>query len=712
MIVSQGPLSRDTKRDAIASTMIAVLASFAALSAFIEYGSTQFYQKFAYESVIWACGHGMARLNEMPQELAAFLLGAASSFDCSTLPTSGFLEAGRFAALQPYFTWITALLWRVFGVSQMAIAPLVVALSALYGVGVYALSRLFLPRGMALLAAALLAVSPAATEMALSLRDYSKAPFFVLALLFITLALRGATTSARMVSATLAGTTAGIGYGFRLDLIVLLPIGIVALLVGQARCWRKPWRLIAPAGTFMATMLVTAGPVLVSHDLGSNGGTLAMQGASETMRSALGLSSASYSLAWTYSDELTLSEVAAAERPTISTWDETEMAHRPGYDLSGAITCSSGYLYGWAPMFAGDFITQGLKAAGWVVGFPAAYVRSAMPARTAVSKLMVPLYRLVGKAGLPILCALGFLVLLFRRFRENQPEAFALLVLFGLISGYTGIQFSMRHIFHLEFVWIIAMLSLPVLVRDAARATPNHALRSWRPFAAWVLAIGIATSGALIGFRHLQTSWLGSEVNRLVTGQNEPLSVVNAGQADGSVLISVPAPLQVTDIVNSADDSMTTAISLIGLQWDVRAAVDRLYITIGGSQCPKTAFALSLRYTHDDDVWQTLDSIMNVASTSEPGGYELLVPAFYRPTQSFSGLALPNTHARCDVSVKRLLAESRLPRVLSAQLRGSSLAGAASFGLGTFAVQRQQAGLMVKDHKIAAKVRSEQQARQ
>ena len=311
------------------------------------------------------------------EELAAFLLGNVQSFDCANIDANGpFGPIGLFASLQPWLTWLAALLWRQFGVNQTALLPLVAVLAGLYAAGCYALSRLFLGRLLAIVAGVVLSMSPAATEMAIYLRDSSKAPFFIWALVFLMLALRPHRRGLSMVFAALAGAIVGIGYGFRADSAIIAPIGAAVLTIaGLVGLRANPFRILAPV-VFLGAAVLLALPALGPTNI-LGGGSLPMQGASKSFRDYAGIEPAGYALAWAYSDELTLSEIASAQRPKAPDWDA-----QPGqryYGVSQAMQRATPYLLGWAPLFAADFATQALKSAGWVLAFPSLFVRSDMP---------------------------------------------------------------------------------------------------------------------------------------------------------------------------------------------------------------------------------------------------------------------------------------------------------------------------------------------
>ncbi|WP_376098471.1 hypothetical protein ACE7GA_08685 [Roseomonas sp. CCTCC AB2023176] len=352
------------------------------------------------------------------------------------------------------------------------------------------------------------------------LRDFSKGPFFLWAIALLVLGARG-TGGRAVLLAGAAGAVAGIGYGFRSDLALLVPLGLLFLTVASRQ------RLVpraASLGAFLGGFLLLAAPVLVQGS-GSNGGFLAAQGATEPFRAFALLRPAPYMLGQAYSDELTLSGIAATERLRDPGWDTRERSHRPAYDISGAITLSSRNLLEWAPLFPADFAAGALKGAAWILGYPALVAASrahpdpGVPIRldVPVVRWAEPAYALFDQAWLPLLGLLGVLAWLWRSAARSGREATGLTLLLAALVTYPAIQFSTRHLFHLEFVWVIGLLSIPVAIVEWRRLRPvaPHVL------AGVVLVLGGA-AGLYAGLAALQQRALTAEIGALLDQARTP----------------------------------------------------------------------------------------------------------------------------------------------------------------------------------------------
>jgi hypothetical protein len=648
--------------DGIAIAGFAILGGTIAWVLVHQLGSVFFYQMFTPEALMWACGHGFRHPLVLSPDMANFLLHRSiPAFDCATIDRDLITgPPGFFFRLQLYFSWIAAGLWRFLGPTQMAIAPLAVLLGAGYATGGFMLARSFLPRVLAALAALALALSPVAIGQIFALRDFSKGPFLLWTISLIVLAARVVAPRRALLVTLLAGTTAGIGYGFRSDVAILLPLGIGFLAFAPRR------RITARAGlvgAYAGSFLLLASPILVLGN-SSNVGSLIMQGAAEPFRAFLALCPAPYALGYAYSDELTLSGIAAAERPRRLGWDAGEPA--PIYGISQSITLSSANLAEWAPQFAADFMAQALKGAGWILGYPALVaVSRGNPDPGSTLRLDLPfvrwqepVYALFGQPWMPLIGFVGGLAWILRVAARNGREAWALAVLLLALLSYPAIQFSVRHIFYLEFVWVIGLLSIPCAAWEWRRLLPV--------LPRFVCSV-VITFGTLactyIGLAQLQQHWLTIDFSALLALPRQSVPLTRVIQNDGAVQLRAPVPSEDAAMVAGTPDSMTYRIAEVGVENDVRAGGRRMLLTLGGPSCPSSQVRLRLLYDHRPNVWQPLDTelTMQVGSTA-------VFPAFYRATQNFAGILVPASHAGCEASLFYLPITYRLPLVLTAVL--------------------------------------------
>lgn len=699
---------RYMKRDRHIALIFLLLGGVPALLFSMENGYTHFYQSFVPESILWACGLGMVHPGEVLDALSKFADGHLLTFDCSALDnlqSPG--PAGLFSKLQPYFTWPTAILWRIFGLNYYAILPLVVMLYGVYASGVYALSRLFLDRKFAIPAAILLCLSPLTVGMSGYLRDFSKAPFFVWAIVFLIMAIREKRFGRGLIFAMASSAVIGIGYGFRADLVVLIPIGALVLAIGVRPLSQNSGKPIWVAGiiapiVFLVSGFVTSAPVWTQSNIAASGGSAIIQGASESFRTSSGLTRAGYTVGWTYSDELTLSGIAAKERPKISNWDAQEPEPLKG--PSQAQQLSTKNLLSWADVFAADFFAQSLKSAGWILGFPAMYDRTNIGSRYAKSnakgqflsaKLTLPLYGFIGHFWFPLVGALGALALLWRRYVRSGRETLCLTLLFGFLITYPALQFSPRHVFHLEFVWILSSFSLLALLFDARQSTEKR-----KQFGLYVAGFAVAIAAAYGGAIWWQQKAVKQEILALLSFPREQVETNKSVLSNGNVFYKVAVPDRYLSLVSSKVDAMTPQIRYQGIQWDVRAAADRLMVQLDGVQCDGSNRTVQLRYNLGSEIWQPFDTMHSFSNMPGSNKSSAFIPAFYRPTQHFSGVLVPAILAGCNIKIERIIGESRLPMVMTANVelsdQGGKLAGSNVKWPGWFGAEIDASSVTIK----------------
>jgi hypothetical protein len=681
----------------IAQDVLLVL-SLAALGAWLgalvlsQSGRLYFYQFYMPESIYSACGHGFVRPAKIPQPVLDFLLVKTTTFDCALIGAPSVAEPlGVFTRVHLYLAFVVAALWRMFSIDYRSLWPLVALLSGTYACGCFVFLRLFFGRLPALAGGLVLTFSPIALSMTLLLRDYSKAPFFIWSMVLLVLTIRARTVSATALWAVLAGGIVGLGYGFRSDIIIVLPIGMMFLGTGIRR---GAWSLrVSAVAAFTAATLIVASPMLMSGNTGGFGSVL-MEGLSEPFRINLGLGEAPYSLGQRYSDELTLSSIAADMRAKDPTWDSREGVL--GQSMSQAVSHSGPYVLNWLGLFSGDVATQTIKSAAWIIGLPA-YIA---PGRIGLDPTMsarggppatqyaIWLYDDLGTSWFPAVCMIGLAIFFWGAASTRPREALALLLMFGALLCYPVVQFSIRHVFHLEFIWIVAVLSLIVLPFRLATSQRVLLWQGMPRFIVWSLAVAILVGGTRAVLVAYQERSLRDAFNALLAQPRERITMSQpVVPASGAAVFSVPVPDKYRELIDGPADSMTANSILTGVQWKVRAAADRLLLTVGGPGCDTENLVLSFRYAKREHVWQPFDHEIPVHLS--PGGIPsatVLVSAFYRPSQYLSSIQVPKKDAPCIEKIERLAGPTSLPSILTAVFAPGWQDGSLHRGFGDFPI--------------------------
>lgn len=671
------PFFNQWAKDYLVAIFFFVLGGSIALIFYQKIGYTFFYQNFVPEAILWACGHEFLFPKHTITELIPFLKGQVLSLDCKTLPPLDLHNTtSEFAGVQPYLTWSVALLWKWFGVNYQSLSPLIFALWGAYTSGIYLLFRQFCNKWVAILASLFICFSPVMVHMIGSLRDFSKAPFIIWALFLLIRTIKQPVKNGlkAYIPPVMAGAIAGLGMGFRSDLYFLLPIGTIFLLIGFCDPHIKSiaGQIISRAKIgiiFAAVFIIFASPILKNGGPGGVGGVFIMQGMSEPFRKNLKLELGSYTTGSAYSDELTLSSIAASEREkNPEKWDKKEQAGIPGISISQTMHLGTSNLLQWADLFIGDFATQAIKSFTWIVGFPL-YISNAGFSLINPYSDRSPeglIYGGYQKISHPFILAIliaGIFLLLFHSYLYSKSQCIALAFLLIFLGTYPGIQFHFRHFFYLEFIWVLCLifsLSHYPLIWNHRKQFFKFSLRI-----AFLIFIGAIT---YICIERYQRIALSAELAALLSHPRDAIAIQKSYSKDGKVVLVVPVPLDYIQLTESQSDSMTPAMEFIGSQWDVRSAATRYLLAIKGSGCNKDDAVITFNYKHSSFTWQPLDQTYISKTHTQSNERLVIFSGFYRPTQYFDSITLSSNLKDCELKLERISANSKLPYVFSSDV--------------------------------------------
>ena len=182
-----------------------------------------------------ACGLGLVNPVASPSSpLAAFLAQTRLRLRCDELdPGVPRIQLTEFQEMTRYLLVAAAGIWRVGGVSWTLLDALSVGFfSITMVVLVYPVFRLILSRWLAVSLSLLWMTSPYHLFHLPHLRDYAKAPFFVLTVLVIaTFILRPLGTRRLLGLSAALGVGLGLGFGIRSDVVINLVPFVTAILL-------------------------------------------------------------------------------------------------------------------------------------------------------------------------------------------------------------------------------------------------------------------------------------------------------------------------------------------------------------------------------------------------------------------------------------------------------------------------------------------------
>ncbi len=458
-----------------------------------------FYQEYFEPAVMKACGRGFQLAHPPIPAVVDFLQQKTDRLSCDQIPaTAGVSEYGVYQKTWYYLMLTVAFTWWMLGVSWSGMAPL---FGILFGATIaiaYGIFRLGMGRVASLGGAAALSVSAVHLQNLPHLRDYAKAPFTLALILLLGLLVAGRASARRVMAiACVYGVVLGIGYGFRTDFLIDIPVFFLVLFgFLQGGSLRNLPLKAAAAVVCVALFAGTAWPVITAIRRG--GGCqwhAVLLGLSDASTDALMVEPGPYDFGHYFSDGFVYSIATAYAlriRPGVGHIDYCS----PDYD---AVT--GRYAADLARTFPGDMVTRVLASITQVVQLPFRWFDQPLPGvADRLYRARLPLLKLARGSGL-VFVGLTLFVL------TAVDPRFGLFGVFFLFyfGGYPMLQFGVRHYFHLEFMtwWAIGFLAHQAVVhaRDRERVLKTLAWKQSAVILGFVAAAVLVTTWSLRAYQ-------------------------------------------------------------------------------------------------------------------------------------------------------------------------------------------------------------------
>lgn len=646
------------RRDLWIAAVLFAIGAFAGMLYSASWGGKpQFWQNTTFmQSLMWACGRGFEnpRVSQVPG-LEAFLNGETDSFDCSCIPggvdvlprdTSGMTydeidayhpqpDFHGFLAWQRYhlyLVWTVAWLWRVLGVSWSALTPLCGVLCGLTAAALYGLFRLAAGRKLAALFALLVIVSPLHLEQVPHIRDYSKAPFILLALLFMGLLVkrpRGARMT--LMIAVLCGVTIGIGIGFRTDVLICAPAFPVVALIFMPGPFRATWRLrLGAMAAFTAVTGVIGLPVLI--ELVRESGHfahVAILGLLHYCDARLGAGSPLYELGDPFSDYYVLSLVQSFSERTAGWMPPARVMSAEYHEAT------QHFLRAYVTTFPGDMLLRAYASVLRVVDELRVNLHEPQPTGV-TNAFLTTVYAWYASLTQCLLVGGRYTVVLalFALAARNVRLACAALFLLLYFAGYPAIQFTLRHAFHLEFIsyWAVALLLAGAwrITRrgeswriDAARA--RGLFRGLMRAAAFAAVAALALWLPLAGLRTYQETKVRPMVTECAKGGSSPQTTIIEDLPEGDAWVRLMPP----------DRSSLNPGTRVREQY-----IESEYLALKFLP-EQAAIPVTFVFTAEDtEHWDFTRTIDVPPGEGVSGMTQVLFPIYYGPQNSFAGIRM------------------------------------------------------------------------
>ncbi len=427
--------------------------------------------------------------------------------------------------------------WRLLGISTWAVHVLCAVLYAVLMAVLYGFFRLAMGRTMSLVMVLFLSTSPAYLYSCPSLRDFSKAPFmlgfFLIAGVLLT---RRQTVRSLLAWSVAAGVVAGVGYGFRQDLLTCLPAALALILVFCRVSGTRLLRWRAAAAGCMLAAFVLAGWRPIMGTLMDNGAASAqalVQGASESAESRMDFGRASYVMHYEYPDLLDFTVINSFARR------QGDREPMPGHFTAPYGRMGKRWFREEVREYPADLFSRGIASALMLPKIAslslAELERAPFPSQASIARV-APFHRPLADhfAAWGVWYAVAGLALL--AFCDLRAAAGAGLLLL-YFAALPGLLFEFRHFFHLAFVpyWVAAAMAawagrlLWRIVRRKRPFLPDASGRSLgrRLAGALLLPAGLAAGLALVlaGLWQVQAVSVSHLLSRYQQAKLEPVPI-------------------------------------------------------------------------------------------------------------------------------------------------------------------------------------------
>ena len=636
-----------------ALVVVSLLASQAAMRGFRAAGAQPFFYQSNFEpAVMMACGRGFVTSALAPPELTEFLNVARDRFDCARLPAA---MTGRALTSAANANWYylygaAAAVWRVTGVSWTALDVLVSIMSATVCAALYGLFRLVTARAAAAALAIVLTLSPANLTHLLSLRDYSKAPFVLAAVLILAaLVMRPMSRAATLALAAGYGVVVGSGYGFRGDLAIMVPFGAVVVLLFLPGALRaSAGRNALAAAALLVSFYVVAWPVIRGLQFGGCQYHFSLLGLTDALTTELRLTPSLYRFGEQTTD--TFADLVVGDYAV-----RVMSAPLPRLCTAAYDTASGGLYVALARTFPADFVVRAYASVLMILRVGLAIPAAMIPMLPfSGSDTMTAVYAALSAITSPI-AILGVLMTLAAvmvAWASSIRLGLALTIFVLFLAGYPAIRFDERHWFHLRFIpWWAAALVITQLLRRGAFTWERARVRRAAVAAGLLLA---TLAIALAALRWVQTRSVAQMIARYLAAPSESLAV---HARDASSLL---VDWQPRDYADPATHE--------------HRASDLIAVTLDAAQCAGAGpLAVTVRYDADVPTHDMTSTFRVPRPLPAAAPTKLFVPVFWegvgdRVDLRFAGFQIADAPLSCIGRVALVAHDGRLPLWLEMQV--------------------------------------------
>lgn len=606
-------------------------------------------------ALMMACGQGFVSPDQsLYPELHKFLEGEEETFSKENLPEHVEVGTSTVAAYHRYLLYLVATVWRIFGISWAHLEGVISLMLGWYAVALYLLLRFFLSRILSFFSTLFFILSPAVMTVLPDIRDFSKAPFTITLLcILLWLAHKHSRLQFQILAATLLGIIHGIALGFRQDTLVLLPLCICVLAFPLfLKHDTSRWKRLAPMLIYLALFFLLASPLLKRMEGAAQPQHALVQGFSKDRLELLGMEEAPYYTTLSGADFYTFAMLYdfAERSPKLSVPD--------AFDDKDSEAAGQQWLHEAVFLYPADIVARAWAAVCQSFRYADAFPPS-FSEPTSAHSYIYDLHRSLAfamhHAGV-LLALVAFIILL----RQSPAKALWLFVASCYVLGYTSIQASSRHSFHLSFTSLLVLaFCLETLIKSLWRrkssttmAPSGKTRRQTVVFWGGLLACALVIVLPLWVLRWYQTQQLRPVITMAMEAPRTPLPISQKDYCGWTVF----------SVDNSEDGNASSELAslykLLAAPWDEELKLWHSRTSYLMAEFDAAADVDHLIHLYDA---KTLDNnfsqLLRLPKLNQSGDvlryffpvYELLKPELHETLSltrnRFTGLAIPKALA-------------------------------------------------------------------
>ena len=502
-------------------------------------GVAQFYQDQFGPAVMLACGRGFVNVDS-PHVPAFddFLKQRKAALRCDEVPpTISQVALTGFQGSSRYLMGAAAAVWRFTGIDFRALDVVIAAMFAIAVAAAYAAIRLGCGRSVALMIVLLWTLSYRHLNNLPHLRDYSKAPFFMLMLVAMGLVSVERRPRRLLAIGALFGLAQGLGFGMRTDVMLnFVPFVLVLCAVAAVDGWKTLRSGAACLAASILAFAIVAFPILQTYARQASLWHVVLLGFTAPYDENLniGFPRPAYSFPYAYNDSYIETTVRAY-------WHRLHPAEpmltmlTPPYDRA----CRD-YCLRLARTFPGDMVTRGLSSVIGIANLPFSPSDGYVPIGMSQARLE-GWWQIRGHAaetmqgaGLPLVAAALSVVGV-----ESLFYAFVGVALLFFWGAFPALEFHGRHIFHFELVVLASLGWTAAIVARLLAARPPTLARRASGAAAAVVVCAVVVAGFVLAARAYQVPNARALVQSYDRAAAAPLVVASTPVAGDRVRLGV-----------------------------------------------------------------------------------------------------------------------------------------------------------------------------